>query len=198
MLIRELAPDLVFLHGQVVVNDSALPQAEALACKDGRIVAVGSDEEITPLIGEHTRVVDLAGRTLLPGIVDAHNHLLEVGLKDLFEISLEEVRSIAEMVELVRQRAAETPPGQWIVGTGWNESLFAEGRLPTRHDLDAATTQHPVLLKRFFNMDVVNTVALEKSGVDAQTPDPPAGKIERDEEGVPNGLFRAAAKQLVR
>lgn len=98
----------------------------------------------------------------------------------------------------MRAVAAVAPPGQWIVGEGWNESLFREGRLPNRHDLDEATTDHPVLLKRFFNMDVVNTLALTLARVTAATPDPVGGKIEREADGSPTGLLRAAAKELCR
>jgi predicted amidohydrolase YtcJ len=99
---------------------------------------------------------------------------------------------------MVAERAKTTPPGEWIIGEGWNESLFAEGRLPTRGDLDQATTQHPVLLQRFFNMDVVNSLALELGGVTSATPDPQGGKIERDADGSPTGLLRAAAKLFCR
>jgi predicted amidohydrolase YtcJ len=102
------------------------------------------------------------------------------------------------MMELVREQAQETPPGEWIVGQGWNEGNFAGGRLPTRRDIDPATDEHPVILMRFFNTDVVNSVALRMAGVNRDTPDPESGKIERDADGEPNGLLRASAKMLVR
>ncbi len=197
LLARDLAPDLILHNATIYTLNPALPRCSAIACKDGRIVAVGDDTDVLALAGPATRRIDLGGRTVIPGINDAHNHMLEMGLK-LRRIGLDDCTSIAEMVERVRAVAALTPAGQWIVGEGWNESLFREGRLPNRHDLDAATTAHPVLLKRFFNMDVVNTRALELAGVTAATLDPAGGKIEREADGAPTGILRAAAKELCR
>lgn len=194
---RDPAPDLILFGGAIQTLWPELPRCAALAAKDGRVVALGDDEAIRALAGPRTVEVDLAGRTAIPGINDAHNHMLELGLK-LNRIGLDACSSIAELVELVRQAAARTPAGQWIVGEGWNESLFAESRLPTRHDLDAATERHPVLLKRFFNMDVVNSAALRLGGVSAATPDPQGGRVERDAAGEPTGILRASAKQLCR
>jgi predicted amidohydrolase YtcJ len=188
--------DLILINGRIHTCDPAKPTVSALACFGGRIVATGSDAETRVLAGPHTRVVDLAGRTAAPGFNDAHNHMLQVGLK-MGRIRLDECMGIAEMVELVRERAKTTPAGEWIIGEGWNESNFAESRLPTRLDLDAATSDHPVILKRFFNMDVVNTRALAMAGVDANTPDPAGGKIEHLPDGSPSGVLRAAAKVLV-
>ena len=197
LLLRDLAPDLILHNGRIVTLSGALPGCSALAAKDGRIVALGDDVDVLALAGPATQVIDLVGRTAIPGLNDAHNHMLQVGLK-LSRLPLENCQSIAEMVDLVRAAAARTPPGEWILGEGWNESLFAEGRLPHRSDLDAATIDHPALLMRFFNMDVVNSVALALAGIDAATEDPPRGRIERDTDGSPSGVIRAAAKPLVR
>jgi hypothetical protein len=101
-------------------------------------------------------------------------------------------------MELVRERAKDTPPGEWIIGQGWNEGNFADGRLPTRHDIDPATDEHPVVLMRFFNTDVVNSCALREAGITRHTQDPKGGRIERDGDGEPSGLLRASAKTLVR
>jgi predicted amidohydrolase YtcJ len=196
-LVRDLAPDLILFNGQVVTLHEALPRCTAIACKDGRVVAVGDDAEVRALAGARTGLIDLEGKMAIPGLNDAHNHMLQMGLK-FSHIQLDDCASIAEMVGRIREWAAGTPQGQWIIGEGWNESYFAEGRLPTRDDLDAATTEHPVVMMRFFNMDVVNSAALALAGVDASTPDPAGGKIERREDGSPNGLLRASAKSLVR
>lgn len=197
LVARDPAPDLI-LHGGVIHTLwPELPRCAAIACKDGRVVALGDDEAVMALASPATTLLDLAGRTAVPGINDAHNHMLELGLK-LGRIALDDCASIAEMVERVREAASRTPAGEWIVGDGWNESLFAEGRLPTRADLDAATTSHPVLLKRFFNMDVVNSRALELAGISRHTADPQGGLIERDAAGEPTGILRASAKQLCR
>jgi predicted amidohydrolase YtcJ len=197
LLARDLAPDLVLYNGKIITFDDRMPGCAAIACKDGRVVAIGGDAEVRALAGPATEQIDVGGRTVVPGFNDAHNHMLEVGIK-FSRLQLERCASIAELIELVREWAELTPPGEWVIGEGWNESLFAEGRLPNRHDLDQATTRHPVLLKRFFNMDVVNSYALELGGVSAATPDPPGGKIEREDGGAPSGILRAAAKLLCR
>jgi predicted amidohydrolase YtcJ len=192
-----LAPELILHNGVVHTLDDDRPAASAVAVKDGRILVVGQDAEVTPLAGAGTETIDLGGRTVIPGLFDSHAHLQEVGLK-LSMIRLDECRSAEEMLELVRERAARTPRGEWIVGTGWNEGNFLNGQLPTRHDIDAATADHPVILMRFFNMDLVNSYALRLANVTRRTPDPADGRIERDPDGEPNGLLRAKAKILVR
>jgi len=197
MKARGLSPDLILFNGRVFTLDDESTVAQAVAVKDGRIVAVGGDAEIEDMSGLGTQHMDLGGRAVIPGIFDSHNHLMEVGAK-LSQIRLDECESPEEMMELVRQRAKDTPPGEWIVGQGWNEGNFSDGRLPTRHDIDPATSEHPVILMRFFNTDVVNSYALRLAGVDRRTPDPEGGKIGRDADGEPNGLLRASAKTLVR
>ncbi|MCP4687541.1 MAG: amidohydrolase family protein, partial [Desulfobacterales bacterium] len=197
MKIKDLSPDLILLNGQVFTLDAENTIAQAVAVKRGRIVAVGADAEIEGLAGPGTQRVALGGRTVIPGIFDSHNHLMEVGAK-LSTIRLDECQSQEEMMELVRERAKETPPGEWIVGQGWNEGNFDDGQPPTRHDIDPATSEHPVILMRFFNTDVVNSYALRLAGVDRHTLNPEAGVIECDADGKPNGLLRASAKMLVR
>jgi predicted amidohydrolase YtcJ len=195
--IKDLFPDLILLNGQIFTLDDKNTIAQAVAVKDGRIVAVGGDAEIEALSGPGTCHIDVGENAVIPGIFDSHNHFMEVGAK-LSQIRLDECQSPEEMMELVRERAKDTPPGEWIVGQGWNEGNFADGRLPTRHDIDPATSQHPVILMRFFNTDVINAYALRLAGITRDTPDPSGGKIERDAGGEPNGLLRASAKTLVR
>lgn len=195
--VRSLELDQILFNGRFYTMDENLSVAEAVAVKDGRFAAVGQTQEVRALAGEHTRLVDLGGRPVLPGIFDSHNHLMEVGAK-LSMIRLDECTSPEEMMELVRAAAKNTSPGEWIVGLGWNEGVFKDGRLPTRHDIDPATADHPVILMRFFNMDVVNSYAIRLAGVNRDTPDPAGGKIEHDPDGEPNGLFRASAKRLIR
>ena len=166
---------------------------EAVGVKDGRFAVVGHSEEIRPLAGKRTQTLDARGQTILPGIFDSHNHLMGVGAK-LSVIRLDECTSPEEMMELVRERAKITPKGEWIVGMGWNDGIFKDGRLPTRHDIDPATSDHPVILMRFFNMDVVNSLALNLASINRFTPDPLGGKMEHDPDGEPNGLLRASAK----
>ncbi len=196
MPIKALYPDLILLDGKICTLDDENTIAQAVAVKDGRIVAVGRDDEISALAGPDTRRLTLAGRAVIPGIFDSHIHLMSMGAK-LSAIRLDECQSPEEMLELARERIADTPPGEWVIGQGWNEGNFPGGKLPTRHDIDPATPEHPVLLKRFFNTYLVNSYALRLAGIDRHTPDPDGGKIERDADGEPNGLLRANAKALI-
>jgi len=197
MKTQDLSPDLVALNGQVYTLDSEEAVFQAVAVKDGRFLALGSSAEIESIAGPNTRRIDLGGRAVIPGLFDSHVHMLEVGAK-LSMIRLDECASPEEMMALVRERAQVTPPGTWIIGQGWNEGNFKDGRLPTRHDVDPATSEHPVVLMRFFNTDVANSYALRLAGVDRHTPNPEGGRIEHDASGEPNGLLRASAKALVR
>lgn len=195
--VQALAPDQIWTNGRFHTLDPHATIAQAIAIKEGRILAVGQNSEIEAMAGDQTQRVDVNGRCVIPGIFDSHAHLLQVGSK-LAAIRLDECESAEEMMELVRQRAKNTPPGSWIVGMGWNEGNFGNGRLPTRHDIDPATAEHPVILMRFFNADVVNSIALKLAGISHKTADPVGGKVERDADGQPNGLLRASAKQFVR
>ncbi len=197
MKIKDLSPDTILLNGQIYTLDAANSVAQAVAIKDGRFVAIGADTQIEAMAGTDTKRINLNRQTIIPGIFDSHAHLQEVGLK-LAAVRLDECRSPEEMMELVRERAKETPPGTWIIGMGWNEGNFGDGRLPTRQDIDPATQEHPVLLQRFFNTDVVNSYALRLANINRHTPNPAGGKIERDANGDPNGLLRASAKLLAR
>ena len=196
-----LAPDLILVNGCMHTVDDANPSAAAVAIRDGRFVAVGSDDEIRALAGSSTPVEDLNQATVVPGLIDAHNHLLATG-RMLREVRLYDTRSIPEIVERVAARVRETPAGEWVVGRGWDESLLAEGRHPTRRDLDAVAPDHPVVIHRVWNKLVCNSAALRAAGISRDTPDPAAdvlysGSFERDESGGPTGLFRDRAKEMV-
>ena len=197
MQIRDLSPDLILTDGRFYSLDAQNAVTQAVAIKDGRFVAVGGNAEIRDMAGLITAEISLGGRAAIPGLFDSHVHMLESGAK-LATIRLDECESPEEMAALVASRAKDTPPGTWIIGQGWNEGNFRDGRLPTRHDIDPATTEHPVVLMRFFNTDVVNSYALRLASIARSTPDPDQGRIERDADGEPNGLLRAKAKGLVR
>ena len=196
-----LAPDLVLLNARVRTMDSADAGTGAVAIKDGRFVAVGADDEVRPLAGAGTRVEDLVGATVIPGLIDPHNHLLATGLA-LGQVRLYDCRSIGEVRARVAERVGRTPHGGWIVGRGWDESLLAEQRHPTRRDLDAVSPDHPVVLHRVWNKLVCNSAALRLAGIGRESPDPPAdaayaGSFDRDADGEPTGLFRDRAKALI-
>ncbi len=201
MPIRPLAPDLVLLNANVHTMNAHDWTAQALAIKDGMFVGVGSNDEMRELAGFGATTEDLEGATVLPGLIDAHNHLLHTG-QILGQLQLYDCRSISEILNRVQERAQATPYGQWILGRGWDESLLVEGRHPTRHDLDSVAPNHPVVLHRVWNKLVANSAAIQAAGIDRNTPDPPAsdsyaGSFERDESGEPTGLFRDRAKDLI-
>jgi predicted amidohydrolase YtcJ len=196
-----LAPDLILVNAIIHTVDDANPMATAVAISDGRFIAVGDDDEIRALAGFSTSVEDLRGAAVVPGLIDAHNHLQATG-RMLREVQLYDTRAMSEIVERVAARVLETPKGEWIVGRGWDESLLAEGRHPTRHDLDAVSPDSPVVIHRVWNKLVCNSAALRAAGIDRETPDPPAdvlysGSFERDENGEPTGLFRDRAKEMI-
>ena len=201
MPMRSLAPDLILVNGTVHTVDAHDLTATAVAIKDGRIVGVGLDDELRELAGFGTTVEDLGGATVIPGLIDAHNHLLMTG-QILNQIQLYDARSMDEILARVAERARASPPGSWILGRGWDESLLAEARHPTRHDLDRVAPNHPVVLHRVWNKLVANSAALRIAGITRESPDPPAGKLyagsfERDADGEPTGLFRDRAKELI-
>ena len=192
------APDIVFVGGTVLTVDKEMPRATGLAVKGERIEAVGDESQIRAMVGEHTQVVELRGRVLIPGFDESHSHLLSVG-RNRKLLSLYHCRSIAEIVAEVEKAVRRSPPGAWIEGKGWAEAMLAEGRAPTRYDLDPVSPDNPVILARIYNTDCVNSRALKEAGITRETPDPPGGLIVRDEKtGEPTGLLKENAKFLVR
>lgn len=186
--------DLVLINGKVITVDKAFAVKSAVAVKDGRIVAVGGKE-----IGRKwkaARTIDLKGRTLMPGFIDAHLHLKGVSHRS---IEPDKARSITELGAMVAAKARELGPGEWVAGSGWDEALLAEKRNPTRADLDAIAPDNPVVLVRAGAHSAVgNSLALKLAGIDAATPDPDGGLIERGADGVPNGMIRERTDLLLR
>ena len=191
--------DLVLLNGKVITVDAADTIAQAVAIKNGRIQAVGSDEAIRALVGPDTETVDLAGRSLTPGLIDAHNHFQVMGLMNGYYVPLmpPEVRTLAELQAKLQETVAQTPPGEWVKGYYLG---LAEGRLPTRHDLDPISSEHPIwLMQQGGHYGSANSLALQIAGITADTPNPPGGQIGREANGEPNGVFyNHRAMDLVR
>lgn len=201
MPFRSLAPDLILVNARIHTMDANDLTATAVAIKDGRFVAVGGDDEVKELAGWGTTVEDLGGATVVPGLIDAHNHLLATG-QVLNQIQFYDCRSIDEVLARVASRARQSQPGQWILGRGWDESLLVEGRHPTRYELDRVAPNNPVAIHRVWNKLVANSEAIRIAGISRETPDPPsdvlyAGSFERDQDGEPTGLFRDRAKDLI-
>ena len=186
--------DLVLRGGLVHTLDETRRNAQAVAVKDGRIVFVGSDTEAARY--EAARVLDLDGKTLLPGLTDAHGHLASLG-EYLGNVQLVGTTSIDEVVARVRDAQSAVPAGRWIHGRGWDQNDWPVKRFPTWRDL-AGTESHPVVLERVDgHATLVNKAVLDLIGLPPDLPDPEGGKIFRDDEGRPTGLFLDAAETLV-
>jgi predicted amidohydrolase YtcJ len=188
--------ELLFRGGPVWTGSGARP-ARALAVRGGRVLAVGSEAELSALIGSGTRVVELAGRSLLPGFVDSHTHFLIGGLK-LAGVRLRDAGSPEELAARIAEAAARVGPGEWITGGDWDHERWG-GELPRAAWIDAHTPANPVFVTRLdLHMGLANTVALRAGGVGAGTPDPPGGAIERDPAtGEPTGVLKDRAMELV-
>ena len=190
--------DLFLINGKFHTQDPDYPNATAVAIRAGRIWAVGSGDEIRALSRPDAQTIDLEGRRVLPGLTDAHFHYYDWAL-GLRRLGLSEATSLADLRERLAQRAGETPPGQWVLGQGWNETRWPEPRQPRRADLDEAAPNHSVILWRNdMHLAVVNSRALQEAGITGDTPDPLEGIINRDEEGRPTGTLRELAINLVR
>ncbi len=181
--------DLVLLNGNFHTMDRQRPRAAAAAIAGDRFLAAGSNEEMQALLAPGGRVVNLRGATVVPGFIDAHIHFLSYGLS-LQEIDLSGVATLPSALERVRQRAVDTPAGQWLTGRGWDQSVWEGGSFPTAAQLDAVAPQHPVFLARKCGHAAwVNSRALELMGITAETADPDGGEIVRDSGGGPSGIL---------
>lgn len=192
--------DRLLVHGgPILTMDPVHPVVDAVGMEFGRIVAVGSTADVAFALGSVAEEINLDGRLATPGLYDAHCHVMMTGFA-LAEIDLstETTPSIVTIKEKVRAVASATAPGTWIVGQGYDQASLFEQRHPTRADLDEVSPDNPVILRRSCHHIVVaNSAALRAGGVDANTPDPSDGKIDRDEHGAPTGVLREAASDLV-
>jgi predicted amidohydrolase YtcJ len=184
-----ISADIVLRGGRIVTVDRDFSIAEAVAVHGDRIMAVGADRDVAALIGPATRVIDLAGRTVIPGLRDSHIHTMG-GAADELAVSLAEARTMTDVQKAFAARVATTSPGDWVLGgSGWHESQLAEGRLPVRAELDAAAPDNPVLLRRGGHVAVANSAALKLAGITRETPDPTGGVIVRDAAGEATGVL---------
>jgi predicted amidohydrolase YtcJ len=182
----------LYLNGNIYTLDAYVPYAQAMAIdtRSGRILALGSNDEVRRSGGVHAELIDLHGRTVVPGFIDAHIHLLETAYRSQ-RIDASACLSEDEVAELVRARAVQTPPGHWIQGGHWDRNLWSASRFPTKASLDAVAPEHPVALaSKDGHLLWVNSRALERAGITAFTPDPATGAILRTGSGEPTGVLQ--------
>src|SRR5271166_3900746 len=184
--------DLILHQGRFATLDRSNPTAIAVAIKDGRFVQVGHERDIMPLAGRETRVIDLKGRRVLPGLIDNHLHIIRGGLNFNMELRWDGVRSLADAMNMLKRQVAVTPPPQWVrmVG-GFSEHQFAEKRLPTIDELNAVAPETPVFLLHLYDRAILNAAALRAVGYTKDTPNPPGGEIVHGPDGTPTGLLLA-------
>ena len=185
-------PELILHRGLFTTLDRANPTASAVAITDGKFSAVGRDNDVMKLAGKETKVIDLKGRRVLPGLIDNHLHIIRGGLNFNMELRWDGVRSLADAMAMLKRQVAITPPPQWVrVVGGFTEHQFAEKRLPTIEELNAVAPDTPVFLLHLYDRALLNGAALRAVGYTKDTPDPPAGEIVRDSRGNPTGLLLA-------
>jgi predicted amidohydrolase YtcJ len=193
--------DLIVLNATVLTMDAKRPAAEAFAVRAGKFASVGSNADIKLLAGPHTRVLDLGGKTVVPGFIDAHAHPRPIYPEDSpwynVEAGPEKVKTMEDLIAAIRRRASKTPKGMLITGSGYQETKL--GRHPTRQDLDRATTDHPVVITHSSgHLSVCNSTALALARVTKDTADPRGGQFQRDDKGEPTGLLKERAAAIVR
>ncbi|WP_030246663.1 amidohydrolase [Streptomyces sp. NRRL S-350] len=194
----EDAADVVVRNAKIHTGDARRPRAGALAIRDGLITAVGDDADVAPLIGPATTVVDALGRRVVPGLNDAHLHVIRGGLNYVLELRWDGVTSLRQALAMLREQAARTPEGQWVrVVGGWSAEQFAERRLPTPAELNEAAPDTPVFVLHLYQSAILNRAALKAAGYTRDTPDPKGGRIVRGRGGEPNGMLLAAPSALV-
>jgi predicted amidohydrolase YtcJ len=190
--------DLVLMHGRIITVDAEDHVAAAVAVRGGRILQVGSDRSIQRLVGPATRVIDLHGRAVTPGLIDAHAHVMNGALAALFEVQLSDAQRLQDVLDRVAERSKTAKADEWILGGGWDESKLAERRYPTAADLDRVAPANPVWLEDVSgHFGVANSAALKLAGIGASTPDPEAGLIERGVDGQPTGILKESAQDAM-
>jgi predicted amidohydrolase YtcJ len=194
--------DLVLRNGKIVTEESAQPEAQALAASGGKIVAIGSNREMQRYIGPATRVIDLNNRLAIPGFIDGHAHFMGVGESKMI-LNLRDVKNFDEIVAMVAAAAREAKPGEWILGRGWHQAKWDRTPepnvrgFPLNTELSKVSPNNPVLLEHASgHASFVNNEALRIAGIDRNTPDPPGGQVLKDAQGNPTGLLNERAQAL--
>lgn len=196
--------DLVLKNAKIVTVDESQPEAQAVAIRGGIIVAVGTDKQIEPYIGESTQAIDLEGKLAIPGFIESHGHFTSIG-RSKMQLDLMNVKNWDDVISLVEEAVKDAEPGEWILGRGWHQEKWdttpdpnVDG-LPYHHDLSRVSPDNPVFLSHASGHSAfANAKAMQLGGVTKETPDPPGGEIVKDPQGNPIGVFRETAQGLVR
>jgi predicted amidohydrolase YtcJ len=190
--------DLTLSNGRIATQDQRGSTVQAIAIKDGRVLATGDDAAVAALRGPATRDIDLNGRTVIPGLVDSHSHPIRGGLYYNLELRWDGVPSLADAMRMLREQIQRTPPNQWVrVVGGWSEFQFAERRMPTLDELNAVAPDTPVFVLHLYDRALLNRAALRAVGYDRNTPDFPGSEIQRDKAGNPTGMLIARPNAFV-
>ena len=183
------SPDLVLINGKVLTMDDQSSVVDALAVRDGKLLATGSNASVRSVIGARTRVLDLAGKTVVPGLIDTHAHFKAAGLAE-YVVNMSRAKTVAEALEGIKTFAAKKKPGEWIVGSAWHPpSQLAEKRYLTKQEIDGVVPNNPVYLRTVGHFSMANGLALQAAGVDKNTPNPSGGSFERDASGELTGVL---------
>ncbi|GAB5387053.1 MAG: amidohydrolase [Alphaproteobacteria bacterium] len=190
--------DLILINGKITTLDHNTPEVCALAISEGKVAGIGSAEELIRRFGEDVERIDLEGRRVIPGLNDSHTHLIRGGLNYNMELRWENVPSLADALRLLKEQADRTPAPQWVrVVGGWSEFQFAEKRMPTLDEINAAAPDTPVFILHLYGRALLNQAAIKVLGITKDTPAPPGGEIEHDSTGNPTGLLIAKPSALI-
>jgi predicted amidohydrolase YtcJ len=191
------SPDLVLINGKVLTMDDKSSVVEAVAILDGKLLATGSNARVKSMAGTRTRVLDLAGKTVVPGLIDTHAHFKAAGLSE-YVVTMGRAKTVAEALDAIKTFTAKKKPGEWIVGGAWHPpSQLAEKRYLTRQEIDSVAPNNPVYLRTVGHFSMANSLGLQKAGVDKNTPNPSGGSFERDASGELTGILVETAIDLV-
>src|SRR4051812_25132741 len=191
-------PELILYNGRITTLDPSNPTATAVLIENGVFTAVGSDQEIMARRQTSTDVIDLNRRTVIPGLNDSHTHLIRGGLNYNLELRWDGVPSLADALRMLREQAQRTPAPQWVrVVGGWSEFQFAERRMPTLEEINAAAPDTPVFVLHLYDRAILNRAALRAVGYTKETPNPPGAEIQRDSSGEPTGLLIARPNAMI-